>query len=323
MKERGPYKMRTIVRLTEFSPALLRAWERRHQLLRPLRGRGGHRLYTEEDLRVLLRVRELLKQGRSIGEIAGAGRTALLSQTEPQPPPAPLPEPPPEIGADVRTEIGRWRRSLVEAAIAMDGPAINRALDETFARVSAETAIFEVIRPTAQEIGDLWAAGRASVASEHLASGIFVHRIRKLLESAEQFRAEGPSVVIACFPDEQHQLGALILAYQLTRSGQRVSFLGAALPFDDLEAACQLLEPRGVLLSVARTTVYKLHRERLAETLRGCGDRFTVFVGGLGVPERDPELESLGAQLSEPSRDPHETLRHLLGALRSPRDRRP
>jgi DNA-binding transcriptional MerR regulator len=83
----GRHKVGTVGRLTGFSPALLRAWEHRHQLLRPERGIGNQRLYTDDDVQVLWAVRAMLDSGRSIGEIAVLGRGALLASA-----PAPAPE---------------------------------------------------------------------------------------------------------------------------------------------------------------------------------------------------------------------------------------
>ena len=57
MTKPGLYKMSTISQRTGFSPALLRAWERRHGLLDPQRTEGGHRLYTDDDLAVLAQVK--------------------------------------------------------------------------------------------------------------------------------------------------------------------------------------------------------------------------------------------------------------------------
>jgi DNA-binding transcriptional MerR regulator len=76
------YKTGTISRMTGFSAALLRMWERRHRLVSPRRLPGGHRMYTEEDLKILRRVRELLDEGRAIGEIAKLGKKNLLSELE-------------------------------------------------------------------------------------------------------------------------------------------------------------------------------------------------------------------------------------------------
>ena len=46
------YKMGTLAELTGLSPILLRAWERRHDLLCPERTAGGHRLYIGRVLKM-------------------------------------------------------------------------------------------------------------------------------------------------------------------------------------------------------------------------------------------------------------------------------
>lgn len=53
----GPYKMSAVCERTGLGPSLLRAWERRYGLLRPDRTDGGHRLYGDDDLHVLGRVK--------------------------------------------------------------------------------------------------------------------------------------------------------------------------------------------------------------------------------------------------------------------------
>jgi DNA-binding transcriptional MerR regulator len=290
-REKGPFKMRTIARLTEFSPELLRAWERRHGLLQPLRGPGGHRLYTEDDLAVLRRVRRLISEGRSIGEIAGFGREALLQNAAP----APV-----DVGGTLEppsNELQRGLSAIVGAAMKMDSAAINGVLDEAFASTSSDHVISGLMLPAAKEIGDLWMAGRCSVAIEHLASGIFVHRLRKMVETAEPANSDWRPVIVACFPDEYHQLGALIAAYWLGRNGLRVSFLGAALPFDDLRSAWQVLEPSATLLSVTRRAVYDLHRLSFRKLLGEIPSNMPLFVGGQGAPTEDPGAERMGVRI--------------------------
>ncbi len=319
MTERGPYKMRTIARLTDFSPALLRAWERRHNLLHPMRGPGGHRLYTEDDLRVLYRVKDLIQSGRSIGEIAGVGRDVLLRQSTRSLDTEPIDAPPKfeEATAEVRDELAEQRHKIVQASLKMDSGALNRALDEAFARVSPDIVIFEVIQPAAREIGELWVAGKCSVASEHLASGIFVHRLRKLVESAEPSGSDLRPVIVCCFPDEYHQLGALVLAYQLCRNSLRVNFLGAALPFEDLEGACQVVQPAAVMLSVTRQAVYQVHRRSLHEALRKLTAKALVYIGGQGVPLEDPLVARTNARMIRPGSNPTETLNAIVAEIRS------
>ena len=283
----GPYKMGTIARLSGFSPELLRAWERRHDLLAPERGPGGQRLYGDDDVWVLGRIKALLDEGRSIGEIAQVGRARLL-QDRP-------------LGlagvsaaaagaAPDRAQTEAWRQRVVEAALALDSQTLKAALDEAFAAAGPERAIHGVIEPAAREIGVLWAEHKCNVASEHLASDLFTHRIRRLLDEAQPVLPSAPRAVAACFPDEPHQLGLLILSWHLSRRGFRVDYLGAALPLSDLAEACAAASPRAVLLSVTHKPMYQKHRKELARLLSRRSFRWPVYIGGQGAPDADPAL---------------------------------
>lgn len=76
------FKISSVSDITGLSPTVLRAWERRYEFLEPERLPGGHRMYTRDDVRVLLRVKELLNEGHSVGELAGQGRRWLLGHSE-------------------------------------------------------------------------------------------------------------------------------------------------------------------------------------------------------------------------------------------------
>lgn len=300
MGKQGIYKMGTIARRSGFSPALLRAWEARHGLLVPERGAGGHRAYTEDDLRVLRRVRVLLDEGRAIGEVALLGRAALLAGGLPEENGAPAPiaaarDSPAPAG------LATLREAVVRAAVALDSSSLEAALDEAFARVSPDAAIRDVVEPAARDLGNLWAAGRCSVAVEHLASAAFSRRIDGLrgLASASP---SAPPVVCACFPDEDHALGALVVAFQMGRAGVRAIYLGARLPFEDLERAFEDARPVAAFLSVTRVALFDAHRPRLFELLGRWSGLVRIFIGGQGAPEKDEAVTRAGATLWPRSR---------------------
>lgn len=110
----GFYKISTLAKLTGFGVQAIRNWERRHGLLVPQRTDGGHRLYTEADLKTLRQVRQLLDQGRSIGEIADLVREAF-----------------PASESQVRARKGR---SSIDLLVASKHSATNGALDGALAR---------------------------------------------------------------------------------------------------------------------------------------------------------------------------------------------
>ena len=270
----GPYKIGTLAKLTGFSPALLRAWEKRFGLITPARGGGHQRVYGDDDLAVLRRVRTLVDQGRPIGEIAAQGRHRLLTSTGPGEPIA--------TGRSASPGAEALCLRIVESAIALDARQLGAALDEAFAVLGADRAVADVVIPAEVRIGDLWESGHCSVASEHLASGRFLHRLGQLLEAAQPAGESAPRVIAACCPDEHHQLGLLVVAWHLARHGVRVEYLGAAMPFDDLAKACRASSPQALMLSVMRRPAFDRHlREMVRRFSDGPGH---VYVGGQGVP---------------------------------------
>jgi DNA-binding transcriptional MerR regulator len=314
--EAGRYKIGTVTRLLGFSPMALRNWERRYSFLEPERGPGGQRLYTDSDLRVLQAIRQLLDRGHPIGEIALKGRAALLKGISF----ASVPEPARETEETVATEVAEEASHLSicladveKAAVELDSPRLQRALDLAFSLFAPHEVLRQVIVPAARRLGELWVRGECGIASEHLASAAFKSRIQRLVESAAASAAdEGPLAITTCFPEEQHELGALLVAFDLSRRGIRVVHLGPSLPLEDLELAMKRLRPCWVFLSVTRTATYEAHKPRLLDMLERMADRTRFAVGGPAVHFEDEDLIRCGATVCDASRPVEEAISQLV-----------
>ncbi len=57
------YPIREVARLTGVNPITLRAWERRYNLIEPVRTESGHRLYTQEHIDFLHETLRLMEEG--------------------------------------------------------------------------------------------------------------------------------------------------------------------------------------------------------------------------------------------------------------------
>ena len=70
--------------MLDVKPHVLRYWETQFSMLRPKKNRAGNRMYRPDEVRMLLRIKELLYEKRYT--IAGARRTLLdeRRQDEPQ-----------------------------------------------------------------------------------------------------------------------------------------------------------------------------------------------------------------------------------------------
>ncbi|HET7265564.1 MAG TPA: MerR family transcriptional regulator [bacterium] len=73
------YPIRTVASLTGVDARRLRSWESEYHLLEPARSKGGHRLYSPRDLRLVHLIRRLVDQeGMSLQGI----KAFLAAQSE-------------------------------------------------------------------------------------------------------------------------------------------------------------------------------------------------------------------------------------------------
>jgi DNA-binding transcriptional MerR regulator len=58
--EKDFYRIGEVSRLTALKPFVLRYWETEFPMLEPVKSPSGHRLYRQEDVRMVLRIKRLL-----------------------------------------------------------------------------------------------------------------------------------------------------------------------------------------------------------------------------------------------------------------------
>lgn len=66
------YPIRTVANITGVNDRTLRFWESKYSLIKPARSPGGHRLYSENDIKTILEVKAMVyEKGMSV---LGAGK---------------------------------------------------------------------------------------------------------------------------------------------------------------------------------------------------------------------------------------------------------
>ena len=261
------YNLKAVIQETGLGPETLRAWERRYGLLKPQRSPGGHRLYSQYDIDMLKWLVARQKEGLSISHAVEMWRSLVKDGQNPlQQTHAPVQTV--EVGGSMLDE---HREAWIEACLAFDEQAAERALSQAFAIVAPEIACTEVIQKGLAEIGERWYQGAISVQQEHFASSLAMHRISALFVAAPPpTRAE--RILAACPPGEEHDFILLLAAFLLRRRGWDVVYLGANVPLSKLAETIQQIAPR-LVLSVAQTL-------NNAAALREMAD----YVNARGVP---------------------------------------
>jgi DNA-binding transcriptional MerR regulator/methanogenic corrinoid protein MtbC1 len=236
------YRIKAVSRLTGVRPELLRMWEKRYHLFKPQRADNRYREFDDDDVRLLIYIRQQLEQGRAIGELAAEGREALLRRLSP----------PPDSAAPPR-EAPQLIDELVAYAQCFDKMRLDTRLAECVAQQPFGTVLHTVFVPLLHRLGDLWAAQQLPMASERLVTVTLTQRLLTLLQATAPGTG-APLLLCACPSGERHELGLLTFAYRMQQSGWQVYYLGSDLPLQELHQSCQHLQPTLVALSLTHVT---------------------------------------------------------------------
>jgi MerR family transcriptional regulator, light-induced transcriptional regulator len=252
----GGHRIGEFARRVGVTPELLRAWEQRYGLLRPVRTPGGFRLYGEEDAERVARMRQALDDGLSAAE---AARVALEPSSSP--------------GRPIEDAGAR----LMSAIEAYDEAAVQAALDDGLAAFGLEAFVRDLILPTLGAVGRGWEQGRVEISQEHFAS----HLIRgRLLSLARLWgRGSGPLALLACAPGEQHDISLLAFGLILRSYGWRILFLGADTPLSTLQQTANTTGPAATVLVTFDTDLVKAEGAALRRLARVA----PLFLSGPGA----------------------------------------
>jgi DNA-binding transcriptional MerR regulator len=297
------YKIGTVAKLTGLSPFLLRAWEKRYDLLEPQRTETGRRGYTRSDVETLRAVKRLLERGYSIGEVARWSREQIRAAVDDGTAGlAAIPAKGSQAGSSpaLRDEgdlFGTTRARLLDAAARLDKDALEAALADVSAAAAFGDIVAKVFMPLLTSVGHEWASGNLSVASEHFATSAIRQRMIAGIQATA--RVGGPRAAIAGAPGDYHELGALFVAYRLVRDGWAVTFLGANLPASEFADAIARLEPSLVGLSI----VLEVSEESVAAWLgtigAACPAGARKLCGGAGAKPHARLVASLGFEMED------------------------
>jgi DNA-binding transcriptional MerR regulator len=223
-----------LARRTGLSVDVLRAWERRYGLLRPRRSAGGFRLYSlrdEDTVRAMLAEIDRGFPPAQAAKLALAQPASRASSTVASRPAAPEAE-----GA-----LTLVRADLHSALIGFDGGRAHQLIDELFAGFTADAVLSEVVLPFLTDLGDGWERGEITIAQEHFASTLLRERLLGLARPWD--RGNGPRAILACPPDERHDIALICFGIVLGRGGWRITYLGADTPISALAETADALNP--------------------------------------------------------------------------------
>lgn len=288
VEELKRHPIEVVSRRTGLSKDVLRAWERRYSAVVPARTETGRRLYSDDDVRRLTRLRSATEGGRPISQVAGLTDEelgAIEIEDHLQEPAAPL-----ALGDPCAGPL----REAREAIAALDTRRLERVIRRAMVALAPRELIEGLISPLMQDVGDRWQREGLSVANEHAATAV----IRMLLSEAVSVLGDeqtGAAHLLVGTPaSERHDIGALLCAATAAAIGCRVTYVGADVPAEDIARAVRQSSADVVAMSVVHPDDPALVLEELRVLRDGLPADIPIIVGGAEATKHTEAIEALG-----------------------------
>lgn len=235
MAHEGKYNIKAISNMVGIQPGTLRAWERRYQILNPVRNDSGHRLYTEEDLRKLKWLTEKVSGGFTISQAVS------LLETESS-----------TVGTfEEEGEVDspqKIRDELLTMLLSFEEGKAQDLINHAFSLYSVEKVVIDILGSLLVMVGDMWEKGRITSAHEHYTTQVLKTRISMIFYSLPS-NGLLPKAIAVCGPNETHEVGLLVFTLFLRRKGFEVIYLGSSIEDKDVELIVKEVDPTFLFMS--------------------------------------------------------------------------
>lgn len=200
----------------------IRIWEKRYNVLAPMRSDTNIRYYDLPSLQKLLNITLLHDHGYKISRIAKIAEEKI-----------------PDMVREIITEKSVKNHAISSFKIAMmnfDQTLFFNTYNELLAKKSFREVFYEVIIPLMNEIGLLWQTDTITPAHEHFITYLIK---QKLLINTEKLQILEPTktdkVFVLYLPsNEIHELGIMYLNYEVLFHGYKTIYLGESIPLESL-----------------------------------------------------------------------------------------
>lgn len=217
------FTIKDIENLTGIKSHTLRIWEQRYGIPHPKRTTTNIRFYDDEDLKLLLNVSMLNRQGHKISRLTSMSREELEEMAYKL--------------AISNPDSSIHLESLLAAMFNLDESAFDRILNSSLIKFGLEHTMIELFFPFLKRIGMLWQTGQVSPAYEHFISNLIRQKIIIGIDSIASVEVANTKKFLLFLPEgETHELGLLFANYIIRSKGHHTVYLGQDLPYSDIES---------------------------------------------------------------------------------------
>lgn len=254
------YSIRDLEKLSGIKAHTIRIWEQRYGVIAPKRTKTNIRYYQDDDLKFLLNVSLLNKNGIKISKIAKMSRQTVAEKV------ASIAE----INFENSTQLDALTISMIE----MDEQKFDRIVSMNIQQMGFERTMLEVIYPFLDKLGVLWLTGSINPVQENFISYLIRQKIIVAIDQEPVPQGKQVKKFIIYLPEgEKQELTLLFMHYILKSRRNHVLYLGQDISIADLRDACKVHKPDFIFTMISETFAkepVQKYVDKLSETFPDC-----------------------------------------------------
>lgn len=219
---KNSFSIKDLENLSGIKAHTIRIWEKRYNVLQPMRTDTNIRLYDLASLQKLLNITLLHDYGYKISKISKLDNQKVNSLVK-------------EIVSEKSAKnhaISSFKMAMMNFDQSLFFSTYNNLLSEK----SFREIFYDVFIPLITEIGFLWQAETITPAHEHFISYLIK---QKILINTEKLQILEPTktdrIFVLYLPsNEIHELGLMYLNYEILLNGYKTIYLGESVPMENL-----------------------------------------------------------------------------------------
>ncbi|EIA10578.1 MerR family transcriptional regulator [Flavobacterium frigoris] len=217
------FSIKDLENLSGIKAHTIRIWEKRYNVLQPMRTDTNIRLYDLASLQKLLNITLLHEYGYKISKIASYSEEKI-----------------PSLVREIISSKNAKSHAISAFKMAMmnyDEELFLNTYNWLIAEKSFKEVFHEVFIPLLQELGVLWQTDTITPAHEHFVSYLIKQKLLTNTEKLQGFkRTKVDTVFVLSLPmNEIHELGLMYLNYEILLHGYKTVYLGESMPIDNLK----------------------------------------------------------------------------------------
>ena len=216
------FSIKDLENLSGIKAHTIRIWEKRYNVLEPMRTDTNIRLYDLASLQKLLNITLLHEYGYKISKIAAYSEDEI-----------------PQLVRDIVSTKNAKNHAISAFKMAMmnfDQELFFNTYDWLIAEKSFKEVFHQVFVPLMNELGLLWQTDTISPAHEHFVSYLIKQKLVVNIEKLQARKAvRTDKVFVLSLPmNEIHELGLMYINYEILSQGYKAIYLGESMPIENL-----------------------------------------------------------------------------------------